>query len=170
MPPKSKTKAKKSKGVDTAPTKQSNKASKRAQSPTFLQQNLVVTEEEFKGDAAITAPLQGMADCMDKMMAMILELSQKVHGQDKAATGQMGNESVKILARKKEGQTSGLPYHGSGLRRDGTPEGRAKIEAGSPGRRDHISRGQLERGGADHKKEGKDPQVRYGLYRCHFGV
>ena len=74
MPPKPKTKAKKSKGFDTVPTKQSNKAAKRAQAPAAFQQDLVVTEEEFAGDLALTSPLQGMAS-MDNMKAIILELS-----------------------------------------------------------------------------------------------
>ena len=48
------------------------------------------TEEELSGDEALTDPLQGMANCLDSMMSMILELSQKVHGPDKAAVEQLG--------------------------------------------------------------------------------
>ena len=50
----------------------------------------MVAEEEFSGDEALTDPLQGMTNCMENMMAMIFELSQKVHSTDKAAAEQMG--------------------------------------------------------------------------------
>ena len=53
-----------------------------------------------------------MANHMDSMIAMIVELSQKVHGQDKAAVEQTGIpliiKSIMTQAGKKEGQTSGL--------------------------------------------------------------
>ena len=48
------------------------------------------TEGELSGDEAITDPLRGMVTCMDSMIAMILELSQKVHGQDKAVVEKTG--------------------------------------------------------------------------------
>ena len=48
MPPKSITKPKMSKGAVTAPTKQSNRAAKRAQAPAALQQVLMGTEEGYQ--------------------------------------------------------------------------------------------------------------------------
>ena len=90
MPPKSKPKARKSKGAVTAPKKESHRGAKRAQALSALQQDLVSTEEELTRDELLTDPLQGMAKCLDNMMAMLLELSLKVHGMDKAATEQTG--------------------------------------------------------------------------------
>ena len=104
MPPKS-TKQKKRKEADTAPKKQSSRAAKRAHAPAALQQDLVVTEEECTGDAAHTGSLQGMVNCVDNMMAIILELSQKVHGPDKTAAEKTGihltSTSGSKLVRKR---------------------------------------------------------------------
>ena len=83
-----KTKVKKCKGAATAPKKQSDRAAKRAQAPAALQQDLGATEEGLTSDEALTDPLQGMANCLDNMMTMLLELSLKVHGMDKAAAEQ----------------------------------------------------------------------------------
>ena len=89
MPPKSKTKTTKSKGVDTAYKETSKKAAKWAQARAALQQDMVNTEEKFTRDVVLTGPLQGMANHMDNMMAIILELSQKVHGQDTVVAEQI---------------------------------------------------------------------------------
>ena len=83
MPNKTKTNVKKGKGVTPSPKKQYRKAAKRSQATVALQQDWVSTEVEFMGDEALSGPLQDMADHMDNMMVMILELSNKVHGQDK---------------------------------------------------------------------------------------
>ena len=69
---------------------QSSRAAKRVQAPAALRQVFVDTKEELTGDETISDPLQGMANRMDSMMAMILELSQKVHGHDMAVAEQMG--------------------------------------------------------------------------------
>ena len=45
-------------------------------------------KKSSQGDKALTGPLHGMTDRMDNMMVMILELSHKVHGQDKAVLDQ----------------------------------------------------------------------------------
>ena len=42
----------------TAPTKQFNRAAKRAQAPATLQQDLVGIAEQLSGDETLTAPLQ----------------------------------------------------------------------------------------------------------------
>ena len=62
--------------MDTAPTKQSYKAVKRVQAPAALQHDFVDIEEDYNCDEALSGPLQGMANRMDNMIAMILELSQ----------------------------------------------------------------------------------------------
>ena len=64
----------------TLPKKQSRKTAKSAQAPVALQQDWVCTEEEFTGNEVLTGPFQGMANRMDNMMVMILELSHKVRG------------------------------------------------------------------------------------------
>ena len=59
MPPKLKPNAKMSRGAVTAPTKQSNRAAKRAQASAAPRQDLDATEEELSGDEGFTAISQG---------------------------------------------------------------------------------------------------------------
>ena len=81
---------KKGEGVTRSHKKQSRKAAKRGLAPAAFQRNLVNTEEESKDDEGLVGPLQGTADHMDSMMAIILELFQRVHGQDKAVAEKLG--------------------------------------------------------------------------------
>ena len=119
----------------------SNRAPNRAQSPAALQQDFVVTEGEFTGDVALTDPLQVMANCLG---SMILEVSQKVHGPDKAVEEQMFIPLTSLSRPqpgRKRARHQDSPAWDLDLDEDGVPEGRAKIEASSPGRRDHVSGG-----------------------------
>ena len=66
MPPKSKRRAKKSNGVDSAHSKrQSKKSAKQSQVPGTLQQDLDDIEDEATGDEELPAPLQGIVHRMD---------------------------------------------------------------------------------------------------------
>ena len=95
----------KSKGAVTASKKQSNKAAKRAQAPAALQQDLVGTEQELTGDEALTDPLQ----CMANHIGQHDGYETFAKGAMDKANWQSSHQSVATRARKKEGQTSGLP-------------------------------------------------------------
>ena len=142
MPPKSKSKAKKSKGVDNASKNKNKKAAKRDQAPASLQQDLVDTntEEVFISDAG---PLQGMANNLDDMMTMILELFSKSEwprSNRDEADGYSPRQPFKTPDGEKEDQNAGLTSPGPQLRQDGASEGEAAFEVGSSARGDHISR------------------------------
>ena len=97
MPSKPKIKLKKGKAVMLSPRKQPPKAARRAQACTAQQEpDLVVIEEQFMANEALTEPLLGMAFRLDTMMAMILELSQKVNGQTEAVYQQEDTPSTSL--------------------------------------------------------------------------
>ena len=90
MPPKTKGKSKKNKGAtDPAPTKkQVKKAAKWAHVSVPIQQDLGTTDDDtdFIGDETVPAPRDDMAQRMDLMMAMVLDLTQKVQASDSQQT------------------------------------------------------------------------------------
>ena len=82
---KPKTKTTKTKAWTSSPRKQPQKATRRAQAHAAQQEpDLVVAEEQFMDDEALPDPSHGMATHLDTMMAMILQLSHNVNGQDEA--------------------------------------------------------------------------------------
>ena len=83
MPPKTNGKSRKTKGASaTAPfKKQTKKATKHAQAPEHIEENLGSTDGEDAGltrDEAIPATQEAMAQKMDSMMVMLFDLSHKV--------------------------------------------------------------------------------------------
>ena len=88
-------------------------ATKLAQAPATLQQDLVDIEDEATHDEALSGPLQGIVHPMNNMMAMILELPQKVHDQDTPAaeqiTAPLAIPSTSLPARRKARHQDTLP-------------------------------------------------------------
>ena len=91
MPSKPKTKSKKGKAGTPSPKNQPRKAARWAQARAAGQEPyLMVTEKQFMDYGVLPDPLHGMASCLhlDTMIAMIMEFSQKVHGQDEGFKSQ----------------------------------------------------------------------------------
>ena len=57
----------------------------------------MVANEQFMDYDVLPDPSHGMASCLDTMMTMILELSQKVNGQDEAVHEQCINLTCNYL-------------------------------------------------------------------------
>ena len=71
---------------------------------------------------------------MDNMMEMLLDLSQKVHGQDTSAADQVAiplESACMYISTREEGQTPGITYPGWRNFRHSKTEDGAEAEADS---------------------------------------
>ena len=117
MPLKPNGKPRKTKGADdSAPSKKhAKKATKRAQVSVPLQQDsgAIDGETDYTGNEAVPTPKDDMVQKMNTMMAMILDLSQKIHASDVRQTERTASpsrESLDVSRRPKEDKMPDHPY------------------------------------------------------------